>query len=367
MRVAIVGAGIGGLGVAWNLARAGVECHVFDAGAAGAGATWASAGMLTPWQYDRAEPLQRACAEALLLWPAFRERLEAASGMSIGYAAQGAIRVATNEIEAQLLRNRMAKFAAMGARAAMLDPKPPFLSPHVRIAVRYEDEGAVDNRALGPALAAAVRRAGGQVHEGERIGRVRVSGDKILGVESPTRRLACSVVVIANGAWSGAIEGLPQHIRPPVVPRKGQIMAIDSGGRAPFAGPLCAAQGFYAVPRANGHVVIGATLEDSGFSAQTDREAIAVLRGWFKDIVAGADEWPVVEAWTGLRPGTPDDLPVLGPSPVQGLHFATGQFRDGVLLGPWIADWVSAGIMSGAMPKRLEPFGIARFEKEFAA
>jgi glycine oxidase len=363
VRVAIIGAGVGGLSVAWSLARAGVETHVFDAGAAGAGATWASAGMLTPWQYDRPEPLQRACNEALLLWPAFRERLQAASGLDLDYATLGAIRIAMNDIEAQGLKNRAARLQALGARASILDPMPPFLTSQVRLAMYFEGEGAVDNRALGPALARALRAAGGQVHEGERIVRVLIAGDKVLGVETGARRLACDVVVVAAGAWSGEIDGLPQDLRPPVTPRKGQIISVDSGGRAAFAGPLCGAQGFYAVPRANGHIVVGATLEDAGFAAQTDRAAIGALRAWLKETVTGADEWPVIEAWTGLRPGTPDDLPILGASPVQGLHFATGQFRDGILLAPWIADWVSMGVMSGSMPARLEPFDIARFQK----
>lgn len=366
MRVAVLGAGAAGLSVAWNMARAGVDTHVFDAGAAGAGATWASAGMLTPWQYDRPEALQRACSEALLLWPLFRERLEAASERDLGFAASGVVRIAMNDIEAQLLKNRATRLEPMGARARTLDPRPPYLTDAVRLAMQFEGEGAVDNRALGPALAQAARVAGGQVHEGERVGRVLIADDKVLGVETSAQRLSCDVVVVAAGAWSGGIEGLPQDVRPPVTPRKGQIMAVDSGGRAAFAGPLCAAQGYYAVPRANGHVVVGATLEDAGFAAQTDDAAIRGLRAWLGGVVTGADEWPVVEAWAGLRPGTPDDLPILGPSRIQGLHFATGQFRDGILLAPWIADWVVAGVMSGATPVRLSPFNIARFEKAAA-
>lgn len=362
MRVAIVGAGVAGLSVAWSLARAGIETHVFDAGAAGAGATWASAGMLTPWQYDRSEALQRACAEALLLWPGFRARLEEASGIALELADHGVIRIATNDIEAQGLRNRAARLATFGACATALDPKPPFLTDDVRFAMHFENEGAVDNRVLGRALAAAVRGAGGHIHEGDRVGRILIAGEKVLGLETAARRMACDVVVLAAGAWSGGIEGLPPAMRPPVTPRKGQIMAVDSRGRAAFAGPLCAAQGFYAVPRADGRVIVGATLEEAGFNAQTDRNAIRTLRAWLVDSVIGADEWPVIEVWAGLRPGTPDDDPILGASGVAGLHFATGQFRDGILLAPWIADWVSAGVMAGATPARLNPFAIARFE-----
>jgi glycine oxidase len=349
------------------LARAGVETHMFDAGAAGAGATWASAGMLTPWQYERPEALQRACAEALLLWPAFREKVEAASGHDIGYAAQGAIRIAANDIEAQILKNRAARLQPMGARATALDPMPPFLAPHVRAAIHFADEGSVDNRRLGPALARAARGSGAHLHEGERIVRVLIAEGKIQGVETAARRLACDVVVIASGAWSAALEGLPGSVRPSVLPRKGQIMAVDSGGHADFAGPLCTVQGFYAVPRANGHVVVGATMEDKGWETQTDVGAIRALREWLTDVVIGADEWPVVETWTGLRPGTPDDLPILGPSEIQGLHFATGQFRDGILLTPWIADWVAAGIMAVQTPERLRPFAVDRFHKDAAA
>jgi glycine oxidase len=367
MRVAVVGAGAGGLGLAWSLARAGVETHVFDAGAAGAGATWASAGMLTPWQYERPASLQRACEEALLLWPHFRARLEDATGLDLGFVQAGATRVATNDIEAQTLRNRVARLQSDGVRANILDPKPPFLSKEVRLAAHFEDEGAVDNRRLGPALARAVRGAGGAVHEGERIVRLLTGADKVLGVETAGRRMACDVIVMAAGAWSAQIEGLPAHVRPPVVARKGQILSVDSGGRAVFAGPLCSMQGVYAVPRANGHVLVGATLEDDGFSAQTGRMAIAAMRGWLNDCVAGADEWPVVEAWAGLRPGTPDDMPILGETAVQGLFTATGQFRDGILLTPWIADQVSAAIMLGQAPSVLAPFALARFQGDKSA
>jgi glycine oxidase len=367
VKVAVIGAGVGGLSVAWSLARAGVKTHVFDGGAAGAGATWASAGMLTPWQYDRAPAFQRACAEALLLWPQFRNRLEAASGVDIGYTANGVIRFAMNDIEAQGLKNRAVRNEALGGQASVLDPIPPFLASQVRHAMYFKNEGAVDNRRLGPALAKAVRASGGHVHEGERVVRVLIAEGKVLGIETSARRFACEIVLIAAGALSGKIEGLPTDVVPKVVPRKGQIMAVDSGGRAAFAGPLCAAHGFYAVPRANGHVVVGATVEDAAFSTQIDRDAIRALKAWLNDAVIGADEWPVIEAWSGLRPGTPDDAPILGPSPVKGLHFATGQFRDGILLAPWIADWVSAGIMAAKTPERLMPFGVARFQKETAA
>jgi glycine oxidase len=361
VRVAIIGAGVAGLGVAWSLARAGVETHVFDAGAAGSGATWASAGMLTPWQYERPEPLQRACVESMMLWPGYRERLEAASGIDIGYTQHGAIRIATNDIEAQGLKARSTRLQGLGARARALDPLPPFFAPYVRMAIHFEDEGAVDNRKLGPALAKAVRSAGGELHEGERIVRILIASGKVLGVETPDRRMPCDIAIVAAGAWSGNIEGLPPETKPPVTPRKGQMLAVDSRGRAAFGGPLCAAQGYYAVPRPNGHVVVGATLEDTGYSAQTNREAIQTMRTWLNDVVIGADEWPVVETWAGLRPGTPDDAPILGATVIEGLHVATGQFRDGILLCPWIADWVGAGVMSGGMQERLKPFSIARF------
>jgi glycine oxidase len=362
MRVAVIGAGAAGLGVAWRLARAGVETHVFDAGAAGGGATWASAGMLTPWQYERPLALQRACEEALLLWPQYCAQLQEASGADLGFLRHGAIRIATNDIEAQTLRNRVARLQGEGVRVAVLDPMPPFLTPRASYAAHFADEGAADNRALGPALARAVQAAGGHVHEGERIVRLLTDGKKVLGVETAGRRMACNVAVLAAGAWSAAIEGVPPHATPPVVPRKGQILAADSGGRAAFDGPLCTIQGYYAVPRANGHVVVGATLEDTGFAAQTDRDAIAAMRSWLADMVAGADAWPVVEAWSGLRPGTPDDLPILGETSVQGLLMATGQFRDGILLTPWIADQISAAIMLGRAPSSLAPFALARFE-----
>jgi glycine oxidase len=361
MRVAVVGAGVAGLSVAWNLARARIETHVFDAGAAGAGATWASAGMLTPWQYDRPAALQRACLEAMLLWPEFCERLEEASGIAIGYAAQGAIRIATSDGEAEALMARVRRLQGLGARITALDPPPPYLTPQVKRAVRFEGEGAVDNRALGPALTKAVRAAGGRVHEGERVARILIAGGKVLGVETPDRRMPCDVAIVAAGAWSSGIEGLPPEANPPVVPRKGQMIAFECGGPAAFAGPLCAAGGFYAVPRATGHVVAGATVEDAGYSAQTDRDAIRAMRAWVIACVAGAHAWPLVQAWAGLRPGTRDDVPILGPGPVAGLHYATGQFRDGILLAPWIAHQVSLGVLTGETPESLAPFLVSRF------
>jgi glycine oxidase len=364
VRVAVCGAGVAGLSVAWRLAKAGIETHVFDAGAPGAGATWASAGMLTPWQYDRPSPLQSACEDALMLWPEFHQHLQDQSGHAVPLDMHGMIRAAFDDIEAQALKNRAAALSERGVRVEGLKTAPGFLNKDMRLAVHFPDEGAVDNRVLGPALAAAAASAGAHIHAGERIVRILIAVDKVLGVETSARRLACDTVLVAAGAWSGRIEGLPPHARPPVVPRKGQIITLRTGpDERPFS-PMLSTQGIYAVPRAGGGVVAGATVEDTGFEAQVDAEAIAGLAMRAKRLMANAADWTVMEAWAGLRPGTPDGMPVLGPTPIEGLHLATGQFRDGILLAPWIADWVSAAIAGAETPERLKPFSIQRFQGE---
>jgi glycine oxidase len=288
--------------------------------------------------------------------------LEAASGVDLALVQNGTLRVATNSVDVSLLTARVEHHRRQGVSVEWVNDRPEFLNANVVAVAHYADEAQIENRNLGPALAKAFVNASGVLHAGEPIVRVLIANEKLLGVESEHQRYACDVVVIAAGAWSGRIDGLPPMARPPIIPRKGQILSLSSGSASRPFGPLVGVPGAYAVPRKDGRVVIGATLEDTGFETQIDRASVNGLAAKLRDVLKGSENWPIAEVWSGLRPGTPDNLPILGDTCVDGFYLATGQFRDGILLTPWIADMISSQIMSGRAPDGLSPFSIARFQ-----
>ncbi|MGE0718719.1 MAG: glycine oxidase ThiO [Alphaproteobacteria bacterium] len=368
-RVVVVGAGICGLAVAWRLAEAGIDVHVLDRGAAGREASWAAGGMLAAAL--EAEPGEEAMValahRSQALWTGYAARLARAGGIDVGYRDEGTLQVATTRDELAALRHRFTYLSRLGLPvawwdAAALRDAEPGLTPDALAAIAAPGDHQVDPRAVMPALVAAVRDAGATIEEereavalariGDRGWTVRLAG----GEERPA-----DAVVLAAGAWSAALDGLAAIDRPPVRPAKGQAIVLAMDPADPLVRRVIWGAGIYLVPRRDGRLYIGATVEDRGFERTPTAGGLLSLLESAWRVLPGLEELPVVELVTGLRPRSRDDLPIVGPSPLPGLHMATGHHRNGILLAPVTAEIVAAGILGGDRPPGYEAFSPARF------
>ena len=338
MKVLVVGGGIAGLSIAWRLAQAGHRTEIFESGRAGRGATWAAAGMLgAAGEVSESLDALRAIAEdAGALWPGFAAELQAASGTDIGFRQEGALRVALDakdaiRLQAQAKTNGSA--AGVWLTHAETRALVPMLAPELAGALYFRDEARVDNRALGDALVVAFRNAGGVLHELIPIEGLIVENNRVSGVRSAKGAFRGDAVVVAAGAWSGAIgEGLPA-----IRPAKGQMLALSPPEGAVQPGPAIWGAEVYLAAR-RGKLLLGATVEEAGFDTSITRTAQETLLANALRLLPALKDWVVSESWAGLRPRTPDDAPVLGPVGPEGLFVAGGQFRNGILLAPVIAD-----------------------------
>ena len=356
-----VGGGIVGLSCAWRAAQRGARVCVLERAEPPAGATNVAAGMLAPvgeLTFGEPELLQMTLAAAEL-YPDFVAELEEASGVATGYAPCGALHIALDRDEAAELRRVHDLQRSLGLEAEWLPPRrcrdlEPGLTPSFNGGVHAAGEAAVDPRALARALVAALAAAGGElrtgcevvggVFEGERLAGVRVAaaGAAGNGAAPASEEIRAGAVVLANGAWSGATEWLPEHARPPVRPVKGQALELRTcDGAAPCERILCSER-VYLVPREDGRLVVGATVEEQGYDTAVTAGGVHELLREAYRLLPDVAEMELVDALAGLRPGTPDNLPIVGPGAIDGLVLATGHFRNGVLLAPLTADTIAA-------------------------
>lgn len=367
-RVAVVGAGVSGLGIAWRLAAAGCPVTVFDRGEVGCGASWAAAGMLAAGL--EAEPgedrLLALNLEAQRLWPAFRDELEAASAIGIGYRDDGTLAVALTRDDALRLRFAFEFQRALGIELDWLSGGEarrlePHLRPGLAAAVLSPDDHQVDNRRLVLALKGALLAAGGALREHVPVRALDVEAERVRGVVVEDERCAADVVVLAAGAWSAGLEGLPAAARPPVRPVKGQMLALKMDPERPLLRHVLWSQKGYLVPKADGRLIVGGTVEERGFDPDlTAGGVFALLEAAWRALPA-IEELSIAELWTGFRPTSRDDAPILGPTPIEGLFVATGHHRGGILLTPITALAVSDAILCGRVPEIIREFTIDRF------
>jgi glycine oxidase len=370
--VAIIGAGVSGLGIGWRLAQAGARVEVFDRSEPGRSASWAAAGMLAA--RAEAEPGEEGLLQLNLksqeMWPAFKDELESASQVPIGYRDEGTLIVALDHDDAEALRFSFEFQNKLGLKMEWLSgsearKREPFLTPNVRGAVFSPHDHQVENRALVDALRLAYMAAGGMLHNYTEITAIECAGDTVTGVRFGDQRLEADVVVLAAGAWSRSIAGLPKEIRLPVRPLKGQMLALRMDPAEPLLRHvLWAPEGIYMVPRVDGRLIIGATVEEKDFDNDLTAGGILHLLRESWEALPGIDELPIDEMWVGHRPTSRDDAPILGPTALKGLVAATGHHRNGILLTPVTADAISRYILSGTVPDEIKPFGLDRFDKK---
>jgi glycine oxidase len=370
--VIVIGGGVIGLAIAWRLARRGAGVLVLERGEPGRGASHVAAGMLAPVSEadPREEPLLRLGIESARAYPEFAAALKEASGMDPGYLRCGTLIAARDRDEAEALERELRIRERFGLSVRRLRPTEaralePALTPTLRGALEISDDHAVDPRRLTAALLAAVRAAGAEVRTGSEVAELELgAGDAVSAVRlKDGERLASERVVLAAGAWSTALAGLPEDARIPLRPVKGQIMRLHDPAGPGLMSKALRLPGAYLVPRGDGRYVLGATVEERGFDTTVTAGSLFELLRAAIELVPGVGELVLDELQAGLRPGTPDNAPVLGAGAVAGLYWATGHYRHGILLAPVTAELLSAAILDGQLPALGEPFAPARFAR----
>lgn len=369
MTAIIVGGGINGLSIGWRLAQSGYAVTVMESGEAGHGATWASAGLLAP-HIVVSSPMEEQRSRLVLashkMWADFARELEEASGMSIGYRTEGSLVTACDEAGLDHLHEHIALQKQWGIDLQLLSGDEarklePQISTDVIAAVFSPIDHQVDNRLVAQALKMALLRAGGDLREHTPVTEIVIEDNMIRGVRADHELLSADCVILAAGAWSQTISGLPAVALPPVRPVKGQILAVQMPPDAPLVRHLIWGHDVYMIPRLDGRLIIGATVEEQGFDTRlTAGGVLGLLQSGCATIPAVRD-LPIHEMWVGLRPGSADDAPILGPTPIQGLIVATGHFAHGIVLAPITAQAISHLVLTDETLDSIRPFSLSRF------
>ncbi|MGA2126561.1 MAG: glycine oxidase ThiO [Xanthobacteraceae bacterium] len=375
INVVIVGAGIMGLGIAWRLGQRGARVTLFDAGRAGGGASHAAAGMLAICA--EAEPGEQALVAlgraSQALWPEFAAELEGLTGEAVDLRREGTLLVAlTADDQARICHHlefqKGLELPVEWISAAETRRREPHLAARLAGAVASPEDLQVDNRKVVAALRTAAERSGATIHEHRAVERILVTDGRATGVRLRDRSaIPADVVVLAAGAWSRGLEGLPAALRPPVRPVKGQLISLRMDPRAPLISHVVRAPNVYLVPRLDGRLILGATSEEKGFDRTlTAGGMLALLEAAWR-LVPAIEELPIDEMWVGHRPGSRDDAPILGAAPVEGLVYATGHSRNGILLAPVTVDAIARLVLDGEVVSAIRPFGMERFVPARAA
>jgi glycine oxidase len=350
----IVGAGIVGVSLALELNKQGLRVLVVEKGEPGREASWAAGGMLADFPAETPPLLQELATASARMYPEFVRGLEEESGLKIDLRSVGT-----------LVLGRMETGQGPASKPAYALPGPlAELEPALRapdanspqFTALYAHERCVDPRHLTSAAIAAARHRGVEFSSGDPVLAVEVTAGKTSGVRTSKTQFASSLVVNCAGAWAGQIPPHPFPTRPV----KGQMLCVAMPQKE-LVRHVIRTPDVYLIPRSDGRLVIGATQEEAGFDKQTVPETIQKLRQAALDLVPKLAEARILEAWAGLRPGTPDGLPILGATPTPGYFVATGHFRDGILLAPVTAR-VMGQMMTGQKPRvDASKFSASRF------
>ncbi|MER6436520.1 MULTISPECIES: glycine oxidase ThiO [unclassified Streptomyces] len=370
--VLVVGGGVIGLVTAWRAAQRGFRTAVVDP-EPGGGAAQVAAGMLaavTELHHGEQTLLGLNLASARR-YPDFVAELTEATGQDLGYRRCGTLAVALDSDDRAHLRELHALQNRSGLDSEWLSGREcrrlePMLAPGVRGGLRVDGDHQIDPRRLAKALVMACERAGVVFHRtwAERLTVVRERATGV--VTSAGEQPSAGRVVLAAGSLSGRLEGLPDEVRPPVRPVKGQVLRLTVPKRyAPFLSRTVRAvvrgSQVYLVPRESGELVVGATSEELGWDTTVTAGGVYELLRDAHELVPGITELPLTETRAGLRPGSPDNAPMLGPTGLDGLLLATGHHRNGVLLTPVTGDVMAHVLASGELPEEARPFTPHRF------
>ena len=368
--VAIVGGGIVGLACAWRARLQGLSVTLLERDRVGQGTSHVAAGMLAPVSEVEFGTAGRRVLELGLrsaeMWPGFARELEASAGTSVGLLQTGTLVLARDEDEARELERGLAFRRSLGLRAERLRAseareREPGLAPTVRLAIDSPDDHSVDPRLVLAALRRACESAGVLIREHAPVESVLLedSGERVTGLLlGGDERVRAARVVLAAGAWTAQIGGLPPGAQAPVRPVKGQILRLRDPSGPGLLRRVVRFAGGYLVPRADGDYVLGATVEERGFDLSPTAGGVYELLRDACELVPGIDELRIEELSVGLRPGTPDNAPVIGHGALEGLVWATGHHRNGILLAPLTAELLLATLLDespGALAEDCRP------------
>jgi glycine oxidase len=387
--VVVVGAGVIGLCVAWRCAQRGLAVTVVDGDIAGgdgatgekpgavnashstpAGAWHTAAGMLAPVTelHYEGRDLLALNVESAARYPAFAAELADFTGRDIGYRTCGTVQVAWDAADLANLRALHAFQASLGVTSELLTGRElrsvsPVLAAGLPGGLWAKGDHQVNNRRLRAALFAATSHAGVDVRPG-RVARIDATDDRVSGITlSDGTRIPGGHTVLAAGAWSRGIDGLPDDVRPPVRPVKGQTIRLQAPPDLLTHVVRGSVKGHhvYVVPRANGEIVVGASSEEAGFDVRPRTGVVYDLLRDATALIPELSEVTFTEVSTSVRPGSPDNAPLIGPTRLDGLVIATGHFRNGILLTPVTGDEVASLITDGKVPAILTAFAPDRF------
>jgi glycine oxidase len=350
--LAIVGGGIIGLACAWRARSQGLSVTLLERDDVGRGTSNMAAGMLAPVSEVEFGTAGRRVLELGLrsaeLWAGFARELEEATGAGVGLRKTGTLVLARDEDEARELERRLAFRRSLGLRAERLRAseareREPGLAPTVRLAIEAPDDHSVDPRLVLAALRRACEIAGVAIREHTTVESVELDehGERAIGLLlRGGERVRADHIVLAAGPWTGLIEGLPPDAQIRVRPVKGQILRLRDPSGPGLLSRVVRFEGGYLVPRADGSYVLGATVEEQGFDLSPTAGGVYELLRDASELVPGIDELRIEELSVGLRPCTPDNAPAIGPGALDGLVWATGHHRNGILLAPLTAELV---------------------------
>jgi glycine oxidase len=373
----VLGGGIIGLSLAWRARLGGMSVLLLERDELGGGATHVAAGMLAPVaevEFGAAGRVLELGLRSAAMWPDFAAELQQASGVEVGLRRTGTLVVARDEDEARELERQLAFRESLGLRAVRLRAseareRESALAPTVRLALEAPDDHSVDPRRVVAALRRACELEGvlfgehRHVHgleldaDAKRVVGVRVSRQRTSDVEAggaadgdvledgACESIYARDVVVAMGAWSGGLAGLPDGAGVPVRPVKGQIMRLRDPSGPGLLRRVVRFAGGYLVPRGDGGYVLGATMEERGFEPCATAGGVYELLRDAHELVPGVSELRIEELGVGYRPGTPDNAPVIGPGTLDGLTWATGHHRNGILLAPLTAELVTRSLL----------------------
>ncbi len=366
--IAIIGGGVIGLSIGWQLLRRGIKADIFERGEAGKSASWVSAGMLAPVSeagFEEMDLLQLNLA-SIAQFPRFADELKEDTGIDIEFRTEGTMMIAVDRDQSENLR-RLYEFRKKlelpvewltGSEAREREPE---LSPAIKSAVWIPNDYQVDNRKLIHALIDAIKKNDGALYEHTPVESIEISGEKLTGITVNSEHRSYDTVVIANGAWARAIKGLPEHIRPPVRPVKGQILTLRMTDDFTLRKVLRSPEAYFA-PKRDGRLIIGATVEEKGFETYPTAGGIKDILESAWEAVPGIYDLPLEEINVGLRPTSRDNAPIISDTPVAGLYISTGHYRHGILLTPVTAYEMTDLIINGKPSELIQPFSLLRFK-----
>jgi glycine oxidase len=357
--VVVIGGGIIGLSLSISLRKQGLRVLVVERGEPGREASHAAAGMLVGSGAESPAALGVLAEESARLYPGFVHELEDESGMKVDLRDQGTILISSDGASSLLapefgdplsedeFQSLEPELAAHGRGLSALH--------ELGYSAAYLSERSVDPRKLTGAAIKAARHRGVDISSGNEVKNLLISAGRVTGVQTEKTSYSAGIVVNCAGAWAGCIG--PHRF--PVRPVKGQMLAVIGG---PAIKHVIRSERVYVVPRSDGRIVIGSTLEDVGYNKQTDASTIQRLFHAALELIPGLAESKVHEDWAGLRPATADELPILGETSIPGYFVATGHYRDGILLAPITAQVMTDLIFGKLVSHDLKPLSAARFD-----